>query len=137
MLDMQVSLAICVMLISVTIVFEHVKHKLEKDVPPMMASILQAMFGELTVLGFIALFAYFMLRLGVLSWLSTFIYGEDSHLIHLFEDIHFLLFVSARTRARALPPLPAPHQHHHECSFPPTPPRPPPPRIPHETRTPP
>ena len=52
----------------------------------------QAMFGELTVLGFIALYAYFMLRLGVLSWFSMKIYHDPEHLIHLFEDIHFMLF---------------------------------------------
>lgn len=91
-LDMQASLAICVVLISVTIIFETVKHKLEHDVPPMMQGVLQAMFGELTVLGFIALYAYFMLRLGVLGWISTMVYGDDEHLVHLFEDIHFMLF---------------------------------------------
>ena len=118
-LDLQVTLGICVMLISVTILFELLKHHLEHNVPPMMASILQvssgaanppcracsmstllfrahthaqAMFGELTVLGFIALYAYFMLRLGVLSWFSMKIYHDPEHLIHLFEDIHFMLF---------------------------------------------
>ena len=92
MLDMQATLGICVVLITVTIFFEMVKHKLEHDVPPMMAPVLQAMFGELTVLGFIALYAYFMLRLGVLGWVSMLVYGDDEHLIHLFEDIHFMLF---------------------------------------------
>ena len=76
-LDMQATLGICIVLITVTILFEAVKHKLEHDVPPMMASVLQAMFGELTVLGFIALYAYFMLRLGVLAMISTLIYGDD------------------------------------------------------------
>ena len=46
------------------------------------------MFGELTVLGFIALYAYFMLRLGILGWISTLIFDDDEHLIHLFEDIY-------------------------------------------------
>ena len=58
----------------------------------MMQAILQAMFGELTVLGFIALYTYFMLRLGVLEWISLQIYHDPEHLIHLFEDIHFMLF---------------------------------------------
>jgi Ca2+-binding EF-hand superfamily protein len=91
-LDLQVTLGICVVLISVTIIFELAKHYLEHNVPPLMANILQAMFGELTVLGFIALYAYFMLRLGVLSWFSMKIYDDPEHLIHLFEDIHFMLF---------------------------------------------
>lgn len=91
-LDLQVTLGICVVLISVTIIFEITKHKLESNVTPMMYPILQAMFGELTVLGFIALYAYFMLRLGVLEWISLQIYHDPEHLIHLFEDIHFMLF---------------------------------------------
>lgn len=132
-LDMQVTLGICVVLISVTIFFEVVKHHVEHNCPPMMAGILQvsalaplhgdwprpptipplgcacacatpelqstasrvpcqlwgfvrgavlsptlslslplvvggqAMFGELTVLGFIALFTYFCLKFGVRS----------------------------------------------------------------------
>ena len=44
------------MVITVTVIFELVKHHLEHNVPPMMSSILQAMFGELTVLGFLALY---------------------------------------------------------------------------------
>ena len=35
---------------------------------------------------------YFMLRLGVLEWFSLKIYHDPEHLIHLFEDIHFMLF---------------------------------------------
>ena len=91
-LDMQVTLGICVVLITVTIIFEIAKHHLEHNCPPMMQAILQAMFGELTVLGFIALYTYFMLRLGVLEWVSLQIYHDPEHLIHLFEDIHFMLF---------------------------------------------
>lgn len=91
-LDLQVTLGICVVLISVTIAFEMLKHHMEHNVPPMMAGILQAMFGELTVLGFIALYAYFMIQLGVLAWASNMIYGNDDQLLHLFENIHFMLF---------------------------------------------
>jgi len=91
-LDLQVTLGICFVLISMTIIFEIGKHHLEHTVPPVMAPIMQAMFGELTVLGFIALFAYFMLRFGVLEMISLAVYDDPEHLIHLFEDIHFMLF---------------------------------------------
>ena len=91
-LDLQVTLGICVMLITVTIIFEIAKHHMEHNVPPMMASILQAMFGELTVLGFIALYTYFMIKLGVIEYVSLKIYHDPEHLLHLFEDIHFMLF---------------------------------------------
>jgi hypothetical protein len=43
-LDMQATLGICVVLISVAILFETLKHKMEHDVPPMMQGVLQAMF---------------------------------------------------------------------------------------------
>ena len=91
-LDVQVTVGICAVLIFVTVAFELAKHKVEHDTPPMYQAVLQAMFGELTVLGFIALYTYFMLRLGVLEWFSLQIYHDPEHLIHLFEDIHFMLF---------------------------------------------
>jgi len=91
-LDLQVTLGICVVLISVTIVFEVAKHYMEHNVPPMMAKILEAMFGELTVLGFIALWAYFSIKFGLIEFMSLKIYHDPEHLLHLFEDIHFMLF---------------------------------------------
>lgn len=91
-LDMQVTLGICVLLISITIFFEMVKHHLEHTVPQSMAAILQAMFGELTVLGFIALCTYFMIKFGLIEFASMVIYHDPEHLLHLFEDIHFMLF---------------------------------------------
>jgi len=91
-LDLQVTLGICVVLITVTIIFEIGKHKLEHNVPPMMAKILEAMWGELTVLGFIALWAYFAIKFGLIEWASLKIYHDPEHLLHLFEDIHFMLF---------------------------------------------
>ena len=88
-LDVQVSVGICAVLISVTVIFEVAKHKVEHDTPPVYQAVLQAMFGELTVLGFIALYTYFMLKFGVLKWCSLQIYHDPEHMIHLFEDIHF------------------------------------------------
>ena len=54
-LDVQVTIGICAVLIGVTVIFELAKHKVEHDTPPVYQAVLQAMFGELTVLGFIAL----------------------------------------------------------------------------------
>jgi hypothetical protein len=44
------------------------------------------------VLGFIALYAFFMLQTGVISAVSILVYGDSEHMLHLFEGIHFLLF---------------------------------------------
>ena len=57
-----------------------------------MQNVLKALFGELTVLGFIALYAFMMLKLGLLPAISRAVYGNDDHLLHLFETVHFMLF---------------------------------------------
>ena len=57
-LDIQCIVASCLVLVLLTVCFEKAKHKLEHDVPHLMQHILQAMFGELAVLGFIALTAF-------------------------------------------------------------------------------
>ena len=91
-IDLQVSLGIVAGLVAVTILFEKGKEYAEEHVPPLMQNVLEALFGELTVLGFIALFAYFLLELGIFAALSVEIYGEPTHLVHLFEQVHFQLF---------------------------------------------
>ena len=92
MQDLQATLAICVMLVLVTIVFEKVKHHAEHAVPPLMQNVLKALFGELTVLGFIALYAFMMLKLGLLPAISRAVYGNDDHLLHSRDrPLHALL----------------------------------------------
>ena len=91
-LDMQSTLVIVAMLIFVTILFEKARHHLEDTVPPLMRDVLTALFAELTVLGFIALYAFFMLQTGLLTVVSQKVYGESEHLLHLFETVHFSLF---------------------------------------------
>ena len=54
-IDLQVSLGIVAGLVAVTILFEKGKEYAEEHVPPLMQNVLEALFGELTVLGFIAL----------------------------------------------------------------------------------
>ena len=46
-----------------------------------MTTVMNAMFGELTVLGFIALVAYMMLRSGILERISIIIYHDPEHLV--------------------------------------------------------
>ena len=77
-LDMQSTLGIVAMLIFVTILFEKARHHLEDTVPPLMKDVLTALFAELTVLGFIALYAFFMLQTGLLTVVSQKVYGESS-----------------------------------------------------------
>ena len=51
--DMQVTLCVASVLVGVTILFEKAKHALEASAPRGLAVVLQALFGEFTVLGFI------------------------------------------------------------------------------------
>jgi Ca2+-binding EF-hand superfamily protein len=54
--------------------------------------VVEALFGEVTVLGFIALITFFMIKSGVFETISLIVYHDDSHALHLFEDVHFALF---------------------------------------------
>ena len=65
---------------------------MEHTVPHHMLGVISALFGELTVLGFIALYVYFMLRTGALPLISDYIYGNEEQLVELFEQVHFILF---------------------------------------------
>jgi len=88
----QVVLGVCVSLVLVTIGFEKLKHHVEHTLPHHMLPVISALFGELTVLGFIALYTYFMLQTGVLPEISTWVYHDESELVEQFESVHFTLF---------------------------------------------
>lgn len=91
-LDIQCVFVSCLVLVVLTVCFERAKHMLEHNVPVLMQHVLQAMFGELTVLGFIALIAFCSVKAGLLAEISMLVYGEDEKLVELFEGVHFLLF---------------------------------------------
>jgi hypothetical protein len=90
--DMEVILVICMILIALTMFFEWLRHFLQTNIPHMMSNILTALFGELTVLGFIAVFTFFLLASGFMHYMSSLIYHEGDRLIELFEAVHFDLF---------------------------------------------
>lgn len=85
-------LIIAALIIFLTMVFEWLRKFLEDHLPQMMDHIVTTLFGELTVLGFIAVFLFFLLKSGFLNLLSEKLYHEDHHLVELFEEVHFDLF---------------------------------------------
>jgi hypothetical protein len=110
-IDAQVSVVIMLMLIGATVFFELLKHWLQTSTPPMYTAVLHAFFGEFTVVGFLALYTYFLLRTGILEHFSMQLYGEEMRLVELFEDLHFLLFfVMLAFLAEALILLSATHR---------------------------
>ena len=50
------------------------------------------MWGELTVLGFLALITFMMVQSEVLQAVSELVFGDEMHMVHMFEKIHFALF---------------------------------------------
>jgi len=90
--DEEMALLLMLALIFLSFLFEESKHHIEKRADEHKQIILQALFGELTVLGFIALLTFFLMDSGAFSFLSRRIYGDEDHLLHLFEKVHFGLF---------------------------------------------
>jgi len=86
------ALLLMLSLIVLSVIFEKSKHHLEHHVDEHKHIILQALFGELTVLGFIALITFFLMQTGTFEHFSQRIYGDEQHLLHLFEKVHFGLF---------------------------------------------
>ena len=90
-LDQLVAFVVVVGLVLVTIGFEYAKDYVE-EVLPKYQVVLDRVWGELTVLGFLALVTFLMVQSGVLPIVSALVYGDEEHLVHLFERIHFALF---------------------------------------------
>jgi Ca2+-binding EF-hand superfamily protein len=84
---------VCVLvLVFFTILFEHGKEYISKLLDKSEA-VLGHLWSELTVLGFLALVTFILINTGLLTDASKVIYnGDDHHLVHLFEVIHFSLF---------------------------------------------
>ena len=89
--DMQWILVILLALIGLTVIFEEMREYLEEELAK-YALVIERIWSELTVLGFLALMTFLMLQGGILPAVSLFAYGDPEHLIHMFEKIHFALF---------------------------------------------
>lgn len=91
---METSISCIVLfLISLTIAFEkakhHILHTAERDLRPAV----EALFGEMTVLGFVSAIAFTLTQCGVFSFLSEKLFHEDGLLLELFELVHYFLFL--------------------------------------------
>ena len=54
-------------------------------------AVLSEVWAQLTVLGFLALATFLMVQSQFLQYVSGAIYGEEEHLVELFEKIHFAM----------------------------------------------
>ena len=64
-------------LISLTIAFEWGKHRLEESVTDDMEPIIEKLFGEMTVLGFLSMVSFLLHAGGFFKFLSTQFFGTD------------------------------------------------------------
>jgi hypothetical protein len=84
---------IVLFLILLTIAFEKAKqyilHAADRNLKPTI----EAIFGEMTVLGFVSAISFTLSQLGVFSILSENLFHEDDILLELFEFVHYFLFL--------------------------------------------
>lgn len=82
-------------LLTLTIIFETAKHSLEHSVTEDMEPILEKLFGEMTVLGFLSMVTFVFNITNLFGCLSTLLVGSEDaeeHLLHIFEHVHFAIF---------------------------------------------
>jgi Ca2+-binding EF-hand superfamily protein len=91
-LDLTCIVGIALVLIALTIGFEHFKEHLEESVPNDMVLILEKLFGELTVLGFLAMVVFFVHQSGTLGHISKAIGQEEHEMAEYVEYVHYTIF---------------------------------------------
>jgi len=84
--------AISLVLILLTIAFEEVKEHIEEVSRGTMDSIIESLFGEMTILGFLSMFSFVVSSLGIFERISLREFGEKEELLELFESVHYMLF---------------------------------------------
>mmetsp|Transcript_51159 Transcript_51159/g.76662 ORF Transcript_51159/g.76662 Transcript_51159/m.76662 type:complete len:330 (+) Transcript_51159:230-1219(+) len=92
---------IILILIALTLAFEAIKEYITEYVDSSMKPIVEKLFGEMTVLGFLSIFTYVVVKFGLFRKEEEIMYakgyereeaGEGEELEELFENVHFALF---------------------------------------------
>ena len=83
-----------IILILITIAFEASKKKIEESVSKITKPIIASLFGEMTILGFLSVCTFVLIKSGIFETLSTDFFGKEEHdlLVEIFEQVHFALF---------------------------------------------
>jgi hypothetical protein len=87
-------LGVVLVLILLTIAFESIKESIEESVDRSMLPIIESLFGEMTVLGFLSVFTLVVTKAGVFETISVHFFGKEEHqlVLELFEMVHYALF---------------------------------------------
>ena len=78
-------------LMGATVLFEMFRDWLE-EVLASYRMVVDQIWSELSVLGFLALCTFVMIQGGLLPAISTYAFGDPHHLVHMFEVLHYMLF---------------------------------------------
>ena len=89
-----VNVCIVLVLILLTICFELMEDYLEESASRNMKPIIEKLFGEMTVLGFLSAFTFVVTKAGSFERLGSKLFGEmhSDELLEIFENAHFIIF---------------------------------------------
>lgn len=91
-LDASITIIVLI-LVGLTIFFEYIKETIEEAADRSMEPVIEGLFGELTVLGFLSTVTFCFTKLGVFAKLGYWLFGhEEEELLEVFELVHFMLF---------------------------------------------
>lgn len=80
-------------IVFLTTLFEAVKEYATENVAETTAPIVQSIFEEMTVLGFLATITFLTMKTKIITQISSDIWGDDDHaklhLFHMLENVHF------------------------------------------------
>ena len=85
--DFSAIVIIVLALILLTILFEVAKEHLEESVSEDFEVILEKFFGELTVLGFLAMVTFLVSRTGLVQRISEHVFGKEEELVEYIEYV--------------------------------------------------
>jgi hypothetical protein len=86
---------IVLLLILLTIVFEEIKEHVEHNVPDSLVSVVDRLFGELMVLGFLSIVTFILSESNVFALISVHVFGKDEagEFGEDFEFVHYSIFL--------------------------------------------
>jgi len=80
-------------MIAFSILFENVREYVEEHTKENLKPVLNSLFGELTLLGFIGLTLFIVDKIDALQTLSDSLFGEEGAIGELCESVHMALFL--------------------------------------------
>jgi len=86
--------SIVIFLIVVTVIFEKTKESIYESASKDMLPIIESMFGEMTILGFLSVITFLCTKVGALKEISKCVFGEEEEeeMTEIFETVHYCLF---------------------------------------------